>query len=180
MCVRCCDHAPTQLGSRRFGCHSDWLCTAVNPCVPRPTRSCVCVSAITAAPASLTPSNPAHALRVESGPRARGGVNKHFINTLQSSFFQLLLRGWARSHPPGFAWATSVVRHGGVVSDRYDLQPSHGEAFDCRLCHREMFVHPHGKALARVLFFCSFSFPLGTFVCMCEYYCIKDLKGLLT
>lgn len=61
------------------------------------------------------------------------------------------------SHPPGFAWATSVVRHGGVVSDRYDLQPSHREAFDCRLRHREMFVHPHGKTLARVLFFCSVS-----------------------
>lgn len=42
--------------------------------------------------------------------------------------------------------------HGGVVSDRYDLQPSHREAFDGRLHHREVFVHPQSERLDRFLF----------------------------
>lgn len=62
------------------------------------------------------------------------------------------------SHPPGFAWATSVVRHGGVVSDRYHLQPSHREAFDCRLHNRKMFVHPESKRLDGFLFLMTILF----------------------
>lgn len=43
------------------------------------------------------------------------------------------------SHPSGFAWAASVVWHGGVVSDGYHLKASHRQAFDRRLHNRDKY-----------------------------------------
>lgn len=70
--------------------------------------------------------------------RQQSYITKHFISIVQvNSFHTKRCRIGASSDPSGFTWAASVVWHRRVVRDRYHLQASHRQAFDCRLQNRQ-------------------------------------------
>lgn len=125
------------------GCVHTGVSTAVSPCFPHPTRSTIscllnirvpavrveiylCVSHHGSWLRHLLDAHYLHHLQfiphANSVKSAEPGMRQQ--NTLLAHYVAALSR-CGGSHPPGFAWATSVVRHGGVVSDRYHLQPSH-------------------------------------------------------